>query len=65
MLTKKLRKLEREGIITRNVYTQVPPKVEYSFTPLGMTLIPLLNALCAWAIEYMQIPMIDEKDGSG
>ncbi len=62
MLTKQLRELEHDGIIKRKVYTQVPPKVEYSLTPLGMTLIPLLNALCDWAIEHMNIPMIDETD---
>jgi DNA-binding HxlR family transcriptional regulator len=44
------------------VYTQVPPKVEYSLTPLGMTVIPLLNALCDWAIEHMKIPMIDDDE---
>lgn len=65
MLTKQLRELERDGIITRNVYTQAPPNGEYSLTLLGIILIPHLNALCNWAIEYMKIPMIDEKDGSG
>ena len=45
MLTKQLRELEQDGVIKRKVYTQVPPKVEYSLTPLGMTVIPLLDAL--------------------
>ena len=62
MLTKQLRELEQDGIIRRKVYTQVPPKVEYSLTPLGMTVIPLLNALCDWAIEHMKIPMIDDDE---
>ena len=62
MLTKQLRELEQDGVIQRKVYTQVPPKVEYSLTPLGMTVIPLLNALCDWAIEHMNIPMIDDDE---
>lgn len=62
MLTKQLRELEQDGIVRRNVYAQVPPKVEYSLTPLGITIIPLLNSLCDWAIEHMKIPMIDDDE---
>jgi DNA-binding HxlR family transcriptional regulator len=62
MLTKQLRELEHDGIIKRKVFKQVPPKVEYSLTPLGKTLIPLLNALCDWGIEHMNIPMINDEE---
>ena len=48
MLTNQLRELERDGLIHREVYAQVPPKVEYSLTDLGRTLIPILTALKDW-----------------
>ncbi len=54
MLTKQLRELERDGLIAREVYAQVPPKVEYSITDLGKTLEPVLLALTQWAQVHMQ-----------
>jgi DNA-binding HxlR family transcriptional regulator len=47
-LTQQLRQLETSGIIRRKVFRQIPPKVEYSITPLGETLKPLLAAMHAW-----------------
>ncbi len=52
MLTLQLRELERDGCIARKVYTNVPPKVEYSITPFGRTLEPVVKALCYWGMDY-------------
>jgi DNA-binding HxlR family transcriptional regulator len=51
MLTLQLRELEDDKIITRKVYPQVPPKVEYSLTPLGRELSPILFALREWGAK--------------
>lgn len=53
-LTKELRELEAEGLVTRKVYTQVPPKVEYSLTERGQSLMPILDQLCDWRYEHME-----------
>lgn len=52
MLTNQLRELERDGLVHREVYPEIPPKVEYSLTPRGETLAPLLNQLCDWGMTY-------------
>jgi DNA-binding HxlR family transcriptional regulator len=49
MLIQQLRELERDGIVTRTVYPQVPPKVEYDLTAWGNAMCPALDALLAWA----------------
>jgi DNA-binding HxlR family transcriptional regulator len=54
VLTQKLRELERDGLVTRKVYASVPPKVEYSLTPLGQTLIGLLDAVRTWAETHIE-----------
>ncbi|QYR22478.1 helix-turn-helix transcriptional regulator [Paenibacillus sp. sptzw28] len=54
MLTNTLRDLEGDGLIHREVYRQVPPKVEYSLTPIGLKLIPILQLLVEWGIDYME-----------
>jgi len=55
MLTNQLRELERDGLIARKVYAQVPPKVEYSMTEFGKTLEPVLLTLKQWA-EVQMLP---------
>lgn len=53
-LTKELRMLEQYGLVHREVYREVPPRVEYSLTDIGQKFIPVLEALETWAIEYEQ-----------
>ncbi|WP_341527588.1 helix-turn-helix domain-containing protein [Nostoc sp. UHCC 0302] len=53
MLTQQLREMEEDGIIHREVYAQIPPKVEYSLTPLGESLQPILYAMHEWAIQNL------------
>ncbi len=52
VLTQTLRSLERDGVVTRKVYPVVPPQVEYSLTPLGMSLVKILANLCNWARDH-------------
>lgn len=54
MLTQQLRELEEDGIIHREVYLQVPPKVEYSLTETGKTLQPVLDAMHDWGVKYLE-----------
>jgi DNA-binding HxlR family transcriptional regulator len=62
MLTLQLRELERDGIIHRKVYQQVPPKVEYSLTELGMTLVPIIRLMKEWGDKHKgQREAKDEK----
>lgn len=52
VLTDSLRSMEADGIITRTVYPEVPPRVEYSLTELGKSLKPILDSLWAWGEAY-------------
>ncbi len=52
MLTQQLRELERDGLIHREVYPVVPPKVEYSFTEFGQTFRPVLNNIAEWGVAH-------------
>ncbi len=52
MLTQTLRSLERNGIVERKVYPVVPPHVEYTLTPLGVSLHSVLAPLCRWSMDH-------------
>lgn len=54
MLTHQLRELERDGLVLRTVYAQVPPKVEYRLSEYGLTLAPVIEALKAWGDAHVQ-----------
>lgn len=53
MLTRTLRNLERDGLVSRTVYAEVPPRVEYALTGTGQSLIPPALALAEWAVEHI------------
>lgn len=54
MLIQTLRNLEHNGLVEREVHPVVPPRVEYSLTPLGASLQPLLEAICQWSERHLE-----------
>ena len=61
MLTVTLRTLEEDGYVTRTVYPEVPPRVEYALTPRAYSLLPHVNALIDWALENADGIMADRR----
>ena len=53
MLTQQLRELENDSLIIRTVYPVVPPKVEYSLSDFGKSIIPILDSMCKWGENYL------------
>jgi len=53
MLTLQLRQLEKDGLLKRKIYRQIPPKVEYFLTDLGQSLTPILNLLKEWGMQHV------------
>ena len=64
MLTLQLRELEEDGVISREVYKQVPPKVEYSLTPFGRTIEPILSLMEQWGEQYTNMEATRWKHSS-
>ncbi|WP_253956895.1 winged helix-turn-helix transcriptional regulator [Paenibacillus oleatilyticus] len=56
VLSSQLNELESSGIVNREEYRQTPPKVEYSLTPRGKTLMPILEEMCKWGVQN-QLPL--------
>ena len=54
MLTQQLRELERDAVLTRTIFPEVPPRVEYRVTAHGATLQPVLEAMCQWGRSHWQ-----------
>lgn len=52
MLTQQLRQMEQDSLLQRKVYAEVPPRVEYSLTPIGRSLSPIFDAMHKWGSEY-------------
>lgn len=55
-LTRQLRELEGDGFLHREIYPEVPPRVEYSLTPLGESFVPVLNQMLAWSEAHLCPP---------
>lgn len=55
MLTAQLRELEEDGIISRKIYAEIPPRVEYTLTEFGLTLSPIMQAMADWGETYRKV----------
>ena len=64
-LTKQLRELERDGFLHREIYKEIPPKVEYSLTEMGQSFIPILNQMMLWSEEHLCPPGYVSPYGEG
>lgn len=60
VLTDSLRSMEKDGIITRTAYPEVPPRVEYALSPLGESMRPILNSMEQWGASYQS--MVNHKE---
>ena len=63
MLIQSLKELEKDGLVNRKVYRQVPPKVEYSLTDIGRSFVPVLNAMFEWGQSYASYLIAQQKQG--
>ncbi|OCA72220.1 transcriptional regulator [Chryseobacterium artocarpi] len=62
MLTLQLRELEKEGLVTRTVYAEVPPRVDYELTEIAIDLIPIWNQLSKWGGKHKNLIQNKEAD---
>ena len=61
VLTSNLRSMEEDGLLTRKVYAEVPPRVEYTLTELGKSLRPILLAMQQWGLEYQEMQLKKQR----
>ncbi|OMF07192.1 transcriptional regulator [Paenibacillus amylolyticus] len=61
MLTLQLRELESDGIVSRHIYRQIPPKVDYTLTPFGESLKPLIDEMRNWGEKYENILLTERN----
>ena len=61
VLTENLRKMESDGIVKREVFPEVPPRVEYSLTDLGDSLRPIINSMSDWGTDYIKNNLLEQK----
>ena len=61
VLTSNLRSMEEDGLLTRKVYAEVPPRVEYTLTELGKILQPILLAMQQWGLEYQEMQLNKQR----
>ena len=62
MLTQQLRELEAYEMVHRKVYAEVPPKVEYSLTKQGKSVMPILDVMCKWGTDYYEGVIASKKE---
>ena len=60
ILTNQLRELEQDGLIERIVYPEVPPKVEYTLTAKGQSIVPVLDVICQWGLANIETDLLTE-----
>lgn len=61
VLTENLRKMESDGIVKREVFPEVPPRVEYSLTDLGDSLRPIINSMSDWGTDYIKNNLLEQN----
>lgn len=65
MLTQQLRELAKDGLIERKAYDEMPPRVEYSLTEFGRTIMPVLYAMNQWGTAYLDGRIVDQASSDG